>query len=228
MTIQHPSEIGRDAEAAKGMLKLLLFCLCGDVNLNDGTIANVAHATPSHGMAIVMANPRSARAQHFTDLLRSSLTIAKRTDPNDIRSRELSMTHTSKSMASHFLLGNLSLNGVTSLFNEAHSINPTAFLPQRDQVAIALERACNLSSCIEDNLDVLELHPKKTATTISCHGTLVSVRDLTSLCISINTIILAVTSSSSPQPIIYQLLAKMIDLTVNSSYGEWAGQCEAQ
>ena len=33
MTIQHPSEIGRNAEAAKGMLKLLLFCLCGDVNL---------------------------------------------------------------------------------------------------------------------------------------------------------------------------------------------------
>ena len=62
MTIQHPSEIGRNAEAAKGMLKLLLFCLFGDVNLNNRTIANVARATPSQGMAIVMANPRSARA----------------------------------------------------------------------------------------------------------------------------------------------------------------------
>ena len=99
MTIQHPSEIGSDAEATNGMSKLLLFCLCGDVNLNDGTIGNVTYATPSQGMAIVMANPRSARAQHFTDLLRSSLAIAKRTNPNDIRSRELSMTHTSKSMA---------------------------------------------------------------------------------------------------------------------------------
>ena len=141
MTIQHPSEIGSDAEAAKGMLKLLLFCLCGDVKLNYGTIVNVAHATPSHGMAIVMAEPRSARAQHFTDLLRSSLAIAKKTNPNDIRSRELSMTHTSKSMESHFLLGNLSLDGVTSLYNEAHSINPPVFLPQRDQAAIASERA---------------------------------------------------------------------------------------
>ena len=57
MTIQHPSEIERDAEAAKGMSKLLLFCLCGDVNLNDGTITNVAHATLSQGISIVMANP---------------------------------------------------------------------------------------------------------------------------------------------------------------------------
>ena len=138
MTIQHLSEIGRDAEAAKGMSKLLLFCLCGDVNLTNGTILNVAHAIPSQGMAIVMANPRSARAQHFTDLLRSSLAIAKK-KTNDIKSRELSMAHTSNSMANHFLLGNLLLNGVTSLFNKAHSIDSTAFLPQRDQAAIALE-----------------------------------------------------------------------------------------
>ena len=125
------------------------------------------------------------------------------------------MTHTSKLMGSHFLLGNLSLDGVTSLYNEAHSIDPTVFLPQRDQTAIALERARNLSTRIEDDLDVLKTHRKKTATTISRIGTLQSVRDVTSLCININTVILAVTSSTSPQPIIYQLLAKIIDLTVN-------------
>ena len=124
-------------------------------------------------MVIVIANTMSARAQHFTNLLRSLLAIAKKNNPNDIRSRELSMTHTSKLMASHFLLGNLSLDGVTSLYNKAHSINPTAFLPQRDQAAIALERARDLSTRIEDNLDVLETHRKKTATTISRIGTLV-------------------------------------------------------
>ena len=113
-------------------------------------------------------------------------------------------------MASHLLLGNLSLDGVNSLFNEAHSIDPTAFFPQRDQAAIALERARDLSSRIEDDLDMLESHCKKTATSIYCIGTLVSVRDVTSLCININTIILSVTSSSSPQPIIYQLLAKLL------------------
>jgi hypothetical protein len=82
-----------------------------------------------------------------------------------------------------------------------------------------------LSTRIEDNLAVLEMHRKKAATTISCIGTLVSVRDVTSLCININTIILAVTSSSSPHPIIYQLFEKIIEITVNSDYGEWADQC---
>ena len=67
---------------------------------------------------------------------------------------------------------------MTSLYNEAHSIDPTAFLPQRDHAAIASERAQDLSTRIEDNLDVLETHRKKTATTISCIGTLVSVKDV--------------------------------------------------
>ncbi len=38
MTIQHPSKVGRDAEATKGISKLLLFFLCGDVNLNDSKL----------------------------------------------------------------------------------------------------------------------------------------------------------------------------------------------
>ena len=59
-------------------------------------------------------------------------------------------------MASHFLLGNIFLDGVTSLYNKAYSIDPTAFLPQRDQAAIASERARDLSTRIEDNLDMLE------------------------------------------------------------------------
>ena len=71
------------------------------------------------------------------------------------------MTYTSKSMASHFLLGNLPLEGMTSLYNKSHSIDPTVFLPQRDQAAIALERARNLHSHIEDDIYVLESHRKK-------------------------------------------------------------------
>ena len=227
MTIQHPSEVGCDAEAAKGMTKLLLFCLCGDVKFSNGTITNVTYAMPSQGMAIVMSNPCSARPQQFADLLRSSLATAKKNNPNDIRSRELSMTHTSKSMAGHLIIGNLVLDSVTSLYNEAQSIDPTAFLPQRDQAKIASERATNLSIRIEDNFDVLESHRKKTATTITRIGSLTSVRDVTSLCININTVILAITSSDSPQPIIYQLLTKMIELTVSSDYGDWFDQCSS-
>ena len=175
------------------MSKLLLFCLCGDVNLANSSITNVAYATLPQGMPIVMANPCSARAQQFVDLLRSSLVIAKKNNPNDIRSRELSMTHTSKSMASHLLLGNFSLDGVTSLFNKANSIDPSAFLPQRNQSAIASETACNLHLRIKDKHNVLESHHTKTVTTVSHIGTLGSVWDVTLLCININTIILAVT-----------------------------------
>jgi len=47
-------------------------------------------------------------------------------------SRELSMVHVSKVMASHLLLGNLATNRVTNIHNEENSINPSAFLPQRN------------------------------------------------------------------------------------------------
>ena len=70
-----------------------------------------AHATPSQGMEIVMASPGSAWLQQLMDFL--NLAIANKNNPNDIQSSKLSITHTSKLMASHFLLENLSLNNVT-------------------------------------------------------------------------------------------------------------------
>ena len=42
------------------------------------------------------------------------------------------MTHVSKAMASHLLLGNLATNGVTNAHNEANTVDPSEFLPQRN------------------------------------------------------------------------------------------------
>ena len=75
-------------------------------------------------MEIVMDGPRSGRAVALSDLLRQTFIVIRDLDSHDIRSREMSMTHVSKAMASHLLLGNLATNGVTNAHNEANAVDP--------------------------------------------------------------------------------------------------------
>ena len=53
-TIQHPGELGQEAEAKKGVAKLMLLCLRGDVDVRLATVNNVTFAQPSTGMQVVM------------------------------------------------------------------------------------------------------------------------------------------------------------------------------
>ena len=66
------------------------------------------------------------------DLRRQTFIGTRDHNPNDIWSREISMVHVSKSMASHLLLVNFTTNGVTNNNNKANVVNPSAFLPQRN------------------------------------------------------------------------------------------------
>ncbi len=65
----------------------------------------------------------------LSDLFRMTFTVVRNQDLHEIRSREMSMNHVSKAMASHLLLGNLATNGVTNAHNEANAMDPSAFLP---------------------------------------------------------------------------------------------------
>ena len=104
-TIQHPGKLEQEAKAKKGVAKLMLLCLLGDVDMRLATVNNVTFAQPTAGMQVVMDNPCSGRAVVLSDLLRQTFIVTRDIDPNNIRSQELSMTHVSKAMASHLLLG---------------------------------------------------------------------------------------------------------------------------
>ena len=106
--------------------------------MNSASIAKVTFALPATGMQVVMDNPRSGRAIALSDLLKQTFIMTRDHNPNNIRSRELSMVHLLKAMASHLLLGSFATNGVTNAHNEANSINPLAFLPQRSLGLIKL------------------------------------------------------------------------------------------
>ena len=92
-------------------------------------ISNVTFTQPEAGMQVVMDNPRLGQAVALSNLLRQTFIITKDHNPNNVRSREISMIHVLKLMTSHLLLGNLATNGVTNIYNEANLVNPSVFLP---------------------------------------------------------------------------------------------------
>ena len=75
-------------------------------------------------------------------------------DSHDIRSRELSMTHVSKAMALHLLLGNLATSRVTNAHNEANAVDPSAFLPQRNLSLVEEQQSKDLHCRNELGMDV--------------------------------------------------------------------------
>lgn len=119
--IQHPVELG--------FAKIMLLRLCRIVEVKPALISNVTFTQPEAGMQVVMDNPRLGQAVALSSLLRQTFIITKDHNPNNVRSREISMIHVLKLMTSHLLLGNLATNGVTNIYNEANLVNPSVFLP---------------------------------------------------------------------------------------------------
>jgi hypothetical protein len=63
-----------------------------------------------------------------------------------------------KATALHLLQGNLATEGVTSLNNEAKSINLSLFLPQQNTFIFDREHSNNLAAHSENNMDIADAH----------------------------------------------------------------------
>ncbi len=151
-------------------------------------------------MKIVLDLARPARATSFSDLIRNTCTTAKELDLMNIMSRLISMVFINKATALYLLQGNLATDGVTSLNNEANSIDLSLFLPQRNPSMIDRERSNDLTTRSENNMDIADAHKSKTNVTITRIGTIVDMTDFSSLCINCDTIISAIVDSLGPQP----------------------------
>ncbi len=52
--LQLPSEINKESEAKKGIIKLMLLHIRGDINIEAPLVTNIVPATPSKGMQVVL------------------------------------------------------------------------------------------------------------------------------------------------------------------------------
>ncbi len=71
--LQLQSEIDKESEAKKGIIKLMLLLIRGNMNIELPTISNTSSAPPSKGMQVVLNQPRAAQASQFADLVRMTL-----------------------------------------------------------------------------------------------------------------------------------------------------------
>ncbi len=72
-----PAEADKKSEAKKGIVKLMLFHICGDIDIKATLVSNITLAVPLKGMQVVLNQPCAARASQFADLVRMTLELAK-------------------------------------------------------------------------------------------------------------------------------------------------------
>ncbi len=82
-------------------------------------------------MKVVLDSAQPVRMTGFSNLIRNTCATTKELDLMNIRSHLISIVFINKATALHLLQGNLATEGVTSLNNEANSINLSLFLPNK-------------------------------------------------------------------------------------------------
>jgi hypothetical protein len=176
----------------------MLFHMRGDINIKATLVLDIIPAIPLKGMQVVLNQPCTARASQFADLVKMTLELAKQQDFTSIQSTQISIRVMSKILASHMLQGNFATNKVTSLELEANSVEPSAFLPQRNKVLVKRELLSEIKATTENIMDFADPHKTKGRTAIACIGTMQSMMDFSSLCINMDTIITAICSNNGP------------------------------
>jgi len=107
-------------------------------------------------------------------------------------------------------------------------VDPSAFLPQRNLSLVEEQRSKDQNSPPKWGWTFLICTEKKTATGITRIESITNMRDITSLCINICAVILAITSDSSPEPILRTFMTAISQLSLNRDWEDWIEACSSQ
>jgi hypothetical protein len=111
----------------------MLLHICADIDYKGLSVSNISFATPSNGMEVVLSHPHVAWSTSLANLICQTVLMPKEQDHLSIQFKYLSIQMFGKTLAAHMLSGNFATERVTSLNNKVNSINPSAFLPQRNK-----------------------------------------------------------------------------------------------
>jgi hypothetical protein len=86
LTLQLPSNVEKEAEAKKGITKLLLFHICGKLSNVSTSFSDLSYPEPAQGMKIILDSAQPACITGFSNLIRNICATAKELDLMNIRS----------------------------------------------------------------------------------------------------------------------------------------------
>jgi hypothetical protein len=216
------AEADKESEAKKGIVKLMLFHIRGDIDIKATLVSYIIPTIPSKRMQVVLNQPRAARASQFADLVQMTSELAKQQDFTSIQSTQILIQVMSKILASHMLQGNFVTKKVTSLKLKANSVELSAFLPQRNKVLVKQELLSEVKATTENVMDFADSHKTKEKNAIACISTMQSMMDFSSLCINMDKIIIPICSNDGPQPIFHQILLNFVAIVNNPDWVRWS------
>jgi hypothetical protein len=114
----------------------MLLHIHGNIDIMTALVLNIIPAAPSKWMQVVLNQPCAAQASHFADLMQMTLELAKHQDFTSIQSTQILIRVMWKILASHMLQGDFATEQVASLEIKDDSVEPSAFLPQRNKVLV--------------------------------------------------------------------------------------------
>ncbi len=117
---------------------------------------------------------------------------------------------------------NFTTEKVTSFEIKANSVEPSAFLPQRNKVLVKRELSSKVKATSENVMDFVDSHKTKGKTAIAHIGTMHSVVDFSSLCTNMDTIITTICSNDEPQLILRQILLNFVAVVNNTDWVRWS------
>jgi hypothetical protein len=103
-----PAKADKESKAKKGIVKLMLFHICGNIDIEATLVSNIIPAIQSKRMQVVLNQPHAVCASQCADLVRMTLELAKQQDFTSIGSTQILIQVMSKILASHMLQGNFS------------------------------------------------------------------------------------------------------------------------
>jgi hypothetical protein len=75
-----PAKADKESDAKKGIVKLMLFHIRGNIKIKATLVLNITPAIPLKGMQVVLNQPHAAQASQFADLMLMTLELAKHQD----------------------------------------------------------------------------------------------------------------------------------------------------
>jgi hypothetical protein len=152
-----------------------------------------------------------------------TLELARQQDFTSIRSTQISIrVMLKKILASHMLQGNFATKKVTSLKIEVNSVEPSAFLSQRNKVLVKEDLLSKVKATSENVMDFADSHKTNGKTAIAHISTMHSMVDISSLCINMDTIITAICSNNEPQPFLHQILLNFVTIVNKPDWVRWS------
>ena len=221
-SLTDPVEEKKEKDAKTGTVKLMLLLIAAEVDFKTGTVSNFAQAVPTKGMECVLEMSRVARPQAYADLLEKACLVASTADPLSIRSTQMTMKVISKTLASSLISGNFAKTVATELLNDASSVDPSVFMPQRCAAKVASIRSAELLISNEIMMDVPAAQRNAPKTAVARIGTNKSVDDFTSLCVNIDTFITATADiTKGPKPLLHLIMMDFIETINSPQFRNW-------